>query len=128
MARGYGLSEPPEHTDTNSWPFKRWFDELMELMVSQITIVTVTAAYTVARSVFYVRGDATAAAFAVTLPAALNMQGRQIAVKKIDASGNAVTVTAAGSDTIDGSATSSLAAQWNKVHLISNGVDTWEVL
>ena len=128
MARIYGLSEPPEHADTNSWIFKRWFNELMELILTTILIETVTTAYTVEADKFYIRADATAGAFAVTLPAALNSQGRQILIKKVDSSGNAVTVTRAGSDTIEGSNTVALAGQWDKTHLISNGISSWEIM
>lgn len=124
----YGINEPPEYAGVDSFEYKRWFDHIMEHLRSTIKLVTVTAAYTIPTVMFYVRADATSSAFAVTLPPARNMQGRRILVKKIDASGNAVTVTAAGSDTIEGSATAALAARWDKVHLISNGIDGWEKL
>ena len=128
MARTYGLTEPPEYADTNSWIFKRWFDELMELILTTILIETVTTTYTIEADKFYIRADATGGAFAVTLPAALNSQGRQLLIKKVDVSGNAVTVTRAGSDTIEGNNTVSLSSQWDKTHLISNGVDAWEIM
>lgn len=63
--------------------------------------------------------DATAGAVAVLL-----MQARVVTfpltVKKIDVSANAVTVTAFGTETIDGGATYSLAAQGNGVTVVSD--------
>lgn len=122
----YGLNPSPEYAELDAYPFKRWFSSIYDFVRTRIALKTVTAAYTVEANVFYVRGDATAGAFAVTLPLALNLQGRQILIKKVDASGNAVTVTAAGADTIEGVGTVVLAAQWAKTLLISNGNATWE--
>ncbi len=124
----YGPTNPPEVDSIDSFTFKRWFGSLADLFKSQMTLVTKTATYTIAANTYYVRGDATAGAFTITLPPALNNQGRKVLIKKIDSSGNAVTVSRAGADTIEGSTTVSLGSQWNKTHLISNGVDTWEIL
>jgi hypothetical protein len=84
------------------------------------------AAYTVPDNVFYVRADATAGAFAVTIPEAGSRLGRRLLIKKIDASGNAVTVTRSGSDTFEGSNTISLAAQWAKTYIIAAISGSWE--
>lgn len=78
----------------------------------------------------YFRCDATSAtggSLEVTLPSASANDGRTLVVKKVDASANAVVVTAAGSDTIDGAATKSLAAQYDHVVLHSNG-GGWDVI
>lgn len=69
--------------------------------------------------------DATSAAFAATLPPAASVTGRVYFFKKIDSTANAVTVTANGAETIDGSNTSALSSQWAKVGIISNGT-SWE--
>jgi len=75
------------------------------------------------------RCDATSAAFAATLPAAsAGGNGFTIAFKKTDASVNAVTITAAGSDKIDGAATFVLSAQYNWAILVSDGVSAWDIL
>lgn len=60
--------------------------------------------------------DATAAAVSVSIPLAANGT-RPIAVKKIDSSGNAVTLYPAGSDKLEGAATITLAAQYDTVTL-----------
>lgn len=71
--------------------------------------------------------DATAGAFAVNLPAANSTValGREWLFKKKDASGNAVTINRAGADTIEGAASTALAAQYNMVRLRTDGVATW---
>lgn len=72
--------------------------------------------------------DASGGAVTVSLPAASSEPGRLVHVKKIDASANAVTVDAAGADLIDGSGTVVLAAQYDAVRLVSDGVSAWWLL
>jgi len=120
------IQEPPVYESKETYGMKGWFQSIYRAIKRRTAIVTQTAAYTVADNVFHVREDATGGARTVTLPAALTREGRQILVTKIDASGNAVTVAAAGSDTIQGAATVALAAQWSKALVISNGNNGWE--
>lgn len=56
--------------------------------------------------------DATAGAFAVNLPSATGIDGRIYIIKQLDASGNNVTITPNGAETIDGAGTLVLNAQW----------------
>ena len=88
---------------------------------------TVTAATTVTLDDSLVCADATSAAFAVTLPTARIASGRTFQIKRINAGANAVTVTAAGTNTIDGSATYSLAVQYQSVTVQSDGATWWIV-
>lgn len=71
--------------------------------------------------------DASSAAFSVTLPAASVMPGEVLYIKKTDATFNAITVTRAGSDTIDGSTTRSLATRGEWIKLLSQG-SSWVTL
>jgi hypothetical protein len=80
-----------------------------------------TAAYTVTAADSLITGDATSAAFTITLPTAVGITGRQYTIKKVDSSGNAVTVGTTSSQTIDGAATDALGAQWKYVTVVSNG-------
>jgi hypothetical protein len=64
--------------------------------------------------------DATAGAVAVNLPSA-SVPGRSLFMKKIDSSGNSATLTANGSELIDGSATKATSTQYGVVGVISNG-------
>jgi hypothetical protein len=66
--------------------------------------------------------NATSAAFTVTLPAAASYLGKVYTVRKIDASGNAVTIDGNGAETIDGAATQSLSSQWQYLTIRSDGV------
>jgi len=69
--------------------------------------------------------DATDGPVTVTLPSAASVAGRSFTVKKIDASGNAVTLDA-GSETIDGSSTLAISAQWDASTIQSIGT-AWAV-
>lgn len=71
--------------------------------------------------------SASGGAFAVTLPTASSQSGKLFIIKKTDSSGNAVTVTRAGSDTIDGATTYALTAQYQSVTIISDGTN-WNVV
>lgn len=79
-----------------------------------------TSAYT-AVSGDTVLADATSGAFAVTLPTAT--AGAKVTVKKIDSSGNAVTLTG----TVDGASNPTLSNQWEAAELVGNG-STWNRL
>lgn len=88
-----------------------------------------TADYTLTQYDGLVAGDATTAAFAVTLPsAAATLPGRIFRFKKVDSSINAITITRAGADTIDGATTYVLSAQWKYVALECDGVSAWFVV
>jgi hypothetical protein len=54
--------------------------------------------------------DASGGALVVSLPA--SNEGRVIYVKKVDASANAVTIDADGSDLIDGAGSMAISTQW----------------
>ena len=60
--------------------------------------------------------DATSGAVAVTLPS-FDEAYQEVVVSKRDASANAVTVTAAGSDTINGAGTLALTTQYDSARL-----------
>lgn len=85
-----------------------------------------TSPYTATVSDYKVLVDATSGAVTFNLPAANSVPaGWEIRVEKIDSGANAVTVTRAGSDTIEGANTVALSAQYNNVRLTSDGVGVW---
>ena len=86
---------------------------------------TSTTPYTVLTTDGYILVDATAGAKAVNLPAATNR--KRYTVKKIDGSANAVTINIAGSDTIEGLTTYSLANQYSSVTFYSDGSSKWYI-
>lgn len=65
--------------------------------------------------------DATSGAVTVRLPDAREFPNVFFYVKKVDGSGNAVTVDAFSSDNIEGSGTASLSNQYDSASLISSG-------
>ena len=117
----YGLIRPPILEKPDSFSFMSWFQRVFDYAQSQTGFATVTSAYTVEADVWLVRVDATAGAVTVTLPAASSVPGRQIYLKKIDASANAAILAGAGTDLIDGSATRSTTTQYGLIAVFSNG-------
>lgn len=88
------------------------------------TTVTKTANYTVTEADRdkLILVDATSGAVTITLLAAATAgDGFRVAIKKIDSSGNAVTVDGNLSETIDGATTSTLSTQYDTENIISNG-------
>jgi hypothetical protein len=84
------------------------------------TALTGTATATTQQCLIAV--SAASAGWTLILPAANAVQaGHEYLIKKTDNNSNAITVTAAGSDTIDGATTYILSAQWAYVRINSNG-------
>ncbi len=92
-----------------------------------LAVATKTAAYTVGADDYVLLADASGGAFTITLPPAAERPGRVVVVKKIDASGNAVTLDGDGSETIDGATTKALSAQWQTLMVQADGA-AWFVL
>lgn len=88
-------------------------------------VVKVTANYTALPTDDVILVDATAGAATITLPQT-GMIASKHCVVKIDASANAVTVRYA-SGNINGAGTTSLAAQYNKVTTVDDGVNAFIV-
>jgi hypothetical protein len=86
--------------------------------------VTVTANHTIGGS-GKVIVNAASNIVNVTLPAASSGFNPKVWITKSDSSENAVIITPAGSDTIQGVTSVSLAAQYDKAILESDGVGTW---
>ena len=86
---------------------------------------TLTAAATMNAADGVILADASAAAFTISAIAADEAINKVIRVKKIDAGVNKVFVKAAGSDTIQGVGTFTLAAQYDALVMYSSGAGTW---
>jgi hypothetical protein len=71
--------------------------------------------------------DASGGARTITLPTAVGINGRCYTIRKLDSSGNAVTINGDGAETINGSATKVLAAQYDFAEVCSNGTN-WDVI
>lgn len=96
-------------------------------IATAINATAKTATYTLTTSDSTILGDASGGNFAITLPAASGVfAGRTFVVKSV--STGTVTLTAAGSDVIDGSGTYPLASQYKYVVVQSDGVSKWYVI
>ncbi len=62
--------------------------------------------------------------YTVNLPAA-STAGRKVLIIKADSGAGAVTVSRAGSDTIEGATSKTVSSQYGKVGLVSDGTSTW---
>lgn len=89
-------------------------------------ITTKTADYTLTDADSTVLADAAARAIQLTLPNAADCIGRNYIIKRIDTSGNTVSIASSYSQQIDGQTSLGLAA-WQSVTLQSNG-SAWFVI
>ena len=86
-----------------------------------------TADYTATATDTTILVDASGAARTIMLPAASGISGRIYVIKKTDSSGNAVTVDANASETIDGATTYALSAQYKFVVIQCDGTN-WHII
>jgi hypothetical protein len=87
-----------------------------------------SANYTATTNDYYLAADASGAGVTITLPSAVSAEaGFTLVIKKADSSGNAVTVSAQGGQTVDGAGSYTLAALWKFVAVISDGAN-WHVI
>lgn len=90
-------------------------------------IRTVTTDVTAQASDHTILVNATSANRTVTLPAAASNAKRLYKVKKIDASGNTVTIDGNASETIDGATTKVLSTQYQSIEIHCDGTSWWIV-
>lgn len=91
------------------------------------TVVEKSAAYSLTSDDQVVLGDASSAAFTLTLPAAASNEGRIFDIKKTDSSFNAVTIDGNSSETIDGETSTTLDTQYESIQIVSDGTN-WHIL
>lgn len=91
-------------------------------------VVSKTAAYTIVATDSVILGDATTAAFTLTLPTAASIAGRQYTLKRLNSGANAVTVAAQSGQTIDGATTKVLSTQYQSLQVVSDGSTNWWIL
>ncbi len=91
----------------------------------EANIVAKTTTYTITAADHTVLCDASGGAFTVTLPAVSGVTGLILNIKKTDSSGNAVTIDAAGSETIDSALTVVISTQYESVTIQCDGTEWW---
>lgn len=139
-----------ETNGTPSLAFHQWWDTTLKQIEKSVTDIQlalvaagialdnvgvfptfntreINASETLEDDDYLVLVDATAGAVTATLPTAASKEGSKVTVKKTDVSVNAVTVEGDGSETIDGAANVSLAAQYDSVTVASDGTEWWIV-
>jgi hypothetical protein len=82
-----------------------------------------TTTYTATTSDYFI--DCTTGSFTVNLFTAVGNTGRILIIK--NSGTGTITVDPNGSQTIDGATTQSLATQWSRVHIISDGAN-WKII
>lgn len=90
-------------------------------------LATKTTSYTLTVTDATILSDATSGALTMTLPACSTVSGSRYVIKKIDSSGNAVTIDGNASETIDGATTLALATQWKYAQIQCDG-SSWYVI
>jgi hypothetical protein len=123
METGGALTLQSTNIDSNTYALSSGGGTINWLVHSPPQLAAKSGAYTVTGADDLITGDATGAAFNVTLETAVGIAGRQHTVKKIDASANAVTVNTTSAQTIDGAATFALATRWKYVTVESDGAN-----
>jgi hypothetical protein len=80
-----------------------------------------TAQTTLTNNDNFIEARADTGSFGIVLPTAVGMSGKQLHIKKCDASANAVVVSGSTTELIDGVATKIISAQYSSVSVSSNG-------
>lgn len=88
-------------------------------------VTSKTANYTLVIPDRGVLVSASGGAVTITLPTAASAKDVDFFVKKLDSSGNTVTIDANGSETIDGATTKVISTQYTAVTIYSDGTEWW---
>lgn len=94
---------------------------------SGFTTSTKTSNYTITGTDVVIFADATGGNTTITLPAAASFAGYRFFIKRIDSTGNTVSVARSGADTIDGQTTITITQQYTAIMVVSNG-SAWYIL
>ncbi len=92
-----------------------------------VAYVSKSGAYTATATDEVIDCDGTGGAFSITLPTAVGIAGTRYTIRKSDGGGNAITIDGSGAETINGSATVALSAQYNYRTIVSDGTN-WIVV
>ena len=112
--------------DLNGTTLRNGFIEV-DVTNTVVTKAFADTGYTLIGSDYAVLGNAVGGAITLNLPTAVGISGKIYVIKKIDASGNAITVDADGAETIDGALTFSIPGQYDSYTIISDG-SNWSII
>ncbi len=89
---------------------------------------TVTASGSVTDADHMIRADCTSGPITLTLPTATGRAGKEFVFKKVDSSGNALSIASVSGQTFDGALSPLMvAAQWDAVTIYATLFNTWEL-
>jgi hypothetical protein len=104
------------HSDGSSWHI------VAAQIRGTVKIVTTTATIALEDNNKLINCDASGGAFDVNLPSAATVgKGWRLKIKKIDSSGNIVTVKTSGAEELDGNPTLGISTQYFAVSIVSDG-------
>lgn len=136
LTTNYDLIKPGVNDPTDQDLWGGYLNDDMDIIDSQLLIASnyVTEAVTGATVLDasdnkkLILADATGGAFSVTLPpVASTPNGYSVIIKRVNSGANAVTVDGDGSETIDGTATKVLNAQYESISIVNNQ-SSWQVI
>jgi len=88
----------------------------------EIVVVTTTTHTIEDEDIVIVDDDTAAGAVAITVPTAVNNEGRWVHIKKIGSTGS---VTCTAPETIDNSANQIISVQYDNMKIVSDGLEWW---
>lgn len=103
------------------------FAGLMNSAKTELKVKSITASATLDGTATLILADATSAAITLTLPSPSTATNRIYGVIKTDSGSNAVTLTPAASETINGASSKALSAQYDKTWIFTDGTN-WYLL
>lgn len=104
---------------------QKWLDKLASR--TDYAIRPFLAADKILPSDRMILANATAGPFTIALPPAAESQGREIIIKKVDFTGNVVTIDPSGAEVIDWAGTATLSATNEKKAIVCDGTRWWIV-
>ena len=121
---GIGTSNPTATLQVNG--ISR-FENVVTTSGRRSAVRNITSDATISDTDEYVFVNAANNAVTIMLPTATNRDGQTYTIKKIDGSGNAVSITNTSSQSIDGQNSYSLEGQWKFVTIVATG-GNWMVV
>lgn len=95
--------------------------------INNSNVRTEASAYTLTTDDDVVLCNTSGGGFTATLPTASGNTGKKFTIKKYDTSVNVLVIDGDGAETIDGAATVSLTAAWQRITVISDG-SNWAII
>lgn len=116
-------AEPPVSSDANDYIFKDSILKIYQFLKWDTEVVIVSSDYNARMTDKFVCMSAAAGNRTVTLPFALGNKGKEIIIKKTEASGNSVTALPRGTETIDGAVSAATSARATPIRLVSDNTN-----